>query len=193
MARSSRPRERTRRIPRLASLLAALALLAGLVPASALAAPNPDSCSASRAVPFSIPVPADMRTSGVHRFEWYSTWTNPDGSVGEGTSRNQILIDAAAPVYPNTVLLRIFRNTTLLADGSVVDVDAIRPDQQAQLYSAAYSLKADTVFLSSFRLWLRYETSKNRWTPFTELAPGPETSFCNQVTTAAWQKAYGWV
>jgi hypothetical protein len=183
---------RTRRIPRLTSLLAALVLVAGLVPASALAAPNEESCSASRAVPFSTPVPADMRTSGVHRFEWYSTWTNADGSVGEGTSRNQILIDAAAPVYPNTVLLRIFRNTTLLADGSVVDVDAIRPDQQAQLYAAAYSLKADTLFLSSFRTWLRYETSKNHWTPFVELARGPETNFCNQVTTSAWKKAYGW-
>ena len=139
--------------------LRALALLAGLVPATALAAPIPDSCSASRAVPFSIPVPADMRISGVHRFEWYSTWTNPDGSVaGRGTSRNQILIDAAAPVYPNTVLLRIFRNTTLLADGSVVDVDAIRLVRAAELYSRLLGHGRRRV-PASFRLWLRYGTS----------------------------------
>ena len=192
MARPSRPQVRTRRIPRLTGLLTALVVVAGLVPGSALAAPDEESCAAARAVPFSIPVPADMRTAGVHRFEWFSTWTNDDGSFGEATNRNQVVIDTAAPAYLNTVLLRIFRNTTLLADGSVITVDAIRPDQQAQLYGAAFSLKADTLFLSSFRMWLRYETSKNHWTPFVELERGPETNFCSQVTTSAWKKAYGW-
>ena len=84
------------------------------------------------------------------------------------------------------------RCPTLLADGSVIAIDMIQPDQQAQLYAAAFALPEDSLFLSSFRLWFRDQTSKNRWTPFIELAPGPETSYCNQVTTSAWKKAYGW-
>src|SRR5690349_8617836 len=83
------------------SLIALLAALAA--PSGAFALPSEESCAASTAVPFSLAVPDALRSAGTHRFEWYSTFTNSDGTPGEGTSENQVTIDARAPLYPNTV------------------------------------------------------------------------------------------
>ena len=179
-------------IRRFAWLLGAALALSAVLPQAALAVPREESCASLRAVPFSAPVPASMRTVGTHGFEWYSTFVDADGNLQEGTAENSITIDPTAPAYPNTVLLRLVRNTTLLSDGSVEVIDTMRPDQAATFYAAAFSTPDDTAFLDSFRTWLRYETSPGLWTDFVELRRGPVTNFCSQVTTAAWKKTYGW-
>jgi len=177
---------------RSARILAAALVLAAAMPAAALAKPSEFSCAAARAVPFSTSVPQDFRSPGVHGWEWYSEYDNADGTSGADLATNEILIDPAADAYPNTVLLRLFGRTTLLANGDVIGVDAMRPDQDARFYIAAYSIKGDTVFLDSFRTWFRYERAPGDWTAWVELERGPVTSFCNQVTKSAWKKAYGW-
>ena len=177
---------------RLAGILTLVAVTGLLFPGGALARPADDSCAALRAIPFSTAVPDAFRTAGTHRFEWLSTYANPDGTTVEDLVQNRIAIDPNVALYPNTVLLRLFRSTTLLASGEIVDVTAMNPAQDARFYIAAYSFHGDNLFLDSIRIWLRYETSRNRWSPWVELEAGPETSFCNQVTRSAWTKAYGW-
>ena len=177
----------------LATATATAAMFVGLLlPSAALAKPSDEACAAYRAIPFSTPVPDAMRTAGTHRFEWYSTFDNADGTTGDALAQNQIKIMPGTPLYPNNVLLRLFRNTTLLADGEVVTIDEMAPTQPATLYAAAYSFKGDDPFLSSFRTWIRYETSRNHWSAWTELSRGPATNFCNQVTNSMWKKTFGW-
>lgn len=176
---------------RLATILT-LVLAALALPGGALARPSDESCAAYRAIPFSTPVPDAFRTPGTHRFEYLSTYDNADGTSGEDLAQNQMAIVGNAPLYPNTVLLRLFRNTTLLPSGEIVALTEMNPAQSATFYIAAFSTHGDDVFLDSFRTWFRYETSRNRWTEWTELQRGPETNFCNQVTKSAWKKTYGW-
>lgn len=177
---------------RLATILTLAAMTAVIFPGAALAKPAEDSCAAYRAIPFSTPVPDAFRTPGIHRFEWLATYSNPDGSTAEDLVQNSIRIDPDAPIYPNTVLLRLFRSTTLLANGEWIEVTAINPAQVAVFYIAADSVHGDDLFLDSIRIWLRFETSRNRWSPWTELEAGPETSYCNQESISAWKRTYGW-
>jgi hypothetical protein len=177
---------------RLSTLLALAVLAAVSFPGGALARPSDESCAAYRAIPFSTPVPDAFRTAGTHRFEWLSSYQNFDGTSGEDLAQNQMTIASSAPLYSSTVLLRLVRNTALLPGGEVVEVTEMHPSQAAAFYIAAFSVHGDDVFLDSFRTWFRYETSKNHWTPWTELHRGPVTNYCNQVTTSAWKKSYGW-
>jgi len=180
------------RLSRIARVLAIVLVAAALLPSAAAAQSDAEWCSTLRAVPFAAAVPDAVRTPGRHRFEWRSTFLGPDGSPASETVGNEITIAAGVAPYPNTVLLRLVRNTTLLADGEVVAVTEMAPDQPAAFYAAAFGGPDERAFLDSFRLWLRYETAKNRWSPWVELPRGPETSLCSQVTSAAWQKTYGW-
>jgi len=177
---------------RIARVLALALVVAALLPSAAVARSDSAWCSELRAVPFAAAVPDEVRTPGRHRFEWRSTFLDPAGNPASETVGNEITIAVGAALYPNTVLLRLVRNTTLLADGEVVAVTEMAPGQPAAFYGAAFGGPDERAFLDSFRLWLRYETAKNRWSPWVELPRGPETSYCNQVTTAAWQKTYGW-
>lgn len=172
--------------------LAVVLVMAALLPTTAVARSESAWCSDLRAVPFAADVPDEVRTPGRHRFEWRSTFSNPDGSPASETVGNEITIVDGASLYPSTVLMRLVRNTALLADGEVVAVTEMAPDQPAAFYAAAFGGPDERIFLDGFRLWLRYETAKNRWSPWVELPRGPETSLCNQVTSAAWKKAYGW-
>ena len=132
-------------------LLAAFVLVvAGLLPATAAAAPREDSCAAYRALPFAMAVPADFRTVGTHQYERLATFLDPDGNLVTDITQNEITISAGAERYPNTVLLRLFRNTTLLDDFSVIDVDTMRPDQDAVFYSYVFSIAGDNLLFGSF-------------------------------------------
>jgi hypothetical protein len=105
---------------------------------------------------------------------------------------SQITIDSAAPAYPSSVLIRLFRNTTLLANGEEITVDAIRPTQDARLYVNVSWLKGDKFFTGEFKVFARYETSRNKWAAYQQVTAGPEQSFCVQFNDAIWRKNYGW-
>lgn len=178
---------------RVARVAAAGLLLVAMLPATASAAPSDESCSAYRAQSYVAAVPAAMRTAGTHRFEWSSRYTDLAGrSVEEGTITNQVTIDAAASAYPNTVLLRLTRNTTLTATGDVAVVTAMRPDQAANLYVNVSWFKSEPFFTGTFHLLVRYETSRNHWSAWQEMPVGPENNFCTEFTNAIWQRTYGW-
>jgi hypothetical protein len=169
-------------------------LLGAMIPATASAVQDPDTCAALRATTYTIPAPAGLRTPGTHRVQWKVDYT--DAYTGEriidDSIVNQITIDAAAPAYPNTVLIRLFRNTTLLAGGDDITVDSIRPTQDARLYVQVSWLKDDRFFTGEYKIFVRYETSKNKWAAYQQVTAGPEQSFCVQVNDAIWRKNYGW-
>jgi len=176
---------------RIIRVLALASLLLMLVPNSAAGAPSADSCAGGRAVPFSTEVPNAVREPGTHRFEWRSTFTDENGGLAEAFAQNQVKIVPGMTIYPNTVLLRLFRNTTLVS-GELMEVPEMSPNQPAVFYIAADSIKGDDVFLDSFRTWFRYESTRNHWSAWVELPPGPETNFCNQLNDAIWKKTFGW-
>lgn len=177
------------RIPLFTALLLAVA---GLLPAAAAAAPREESCASDKALPFAMELPAGMRTVGSHQFERLGTFVDPDGTVESDTAQNEVTISAAAENYPNTVLLRLFRNTTLLNDFSVIDVDTMRPDQDAVFYSYVFSIAGDELLFGTFHQYLRYETSPGVWTPYVEIIPGPLVSLCTQDRVADWKRSRGW-
>jgi hypothetical protein len=169
-------------------------LLVAVLPSGAAAVQDPDTCGANRATTFTIPAPAGLRTPGTHRVQWKAEYT--DAYTGEqivdDSIVNQVTIDTAAPAYPNSVLIRLFRNTTLLASGEEVTVDSIRPTQAARLYVNVSWLRGDKFFTGEFRIFVRYETSKNKWAAYQQVTAGPEQSFCVQFNSAIWRKNYGW-
>lgn len=186
----------TRRVPlgRVARILGVAMLLGAMVPASASAAQNPDTCGANRATTYTTPAPAGLRTPGTHRVQWKAEYI--DAYTGEpivdDSIVNQVTIDSAAPAYPNSVLIRLFRNTALLATGEEVTVDAIRPTQDARLYVNVSWLRGDQFFTGEFKIFVRYETSKNKWAAYQQVSASPEQSFCVQFNSAIWRKNYGW-
>lgn len=179
---------------RLLRIAAAALLLISTLPTVASAAQSLDSCGASRAQSYVADLPAALRTAGTHHFEWTSRYTDLAGQpVADGIVDNQITIDAAAPAYPNTVLLRLFRNTTLASDGSVALVSSMRPDQAAQLYVNVSWLKDQPFFTGTFHLLVRYDTGRNRWSDWVDMPAGPANSFCTEFTNAIWTRTYGWI
>jgi len=183
-----------RPVSRIAQIVGAALLLAAMLPAGAAAAQDPYSCGASKATTYTIPAPAGLRTSGTHRVQWKVEYT--DAYTGEqivdDSIVNQVTIDNAAPAYPNTVLIRLFRNTTILANGEVISVDSIRPTQDARMYVNVSWLKDDKFFTGEFKVSVRYETSKNKWAAYQQVTAGPEQSFCVELNDAIWRKNYGW-
>ena len=182
-----------RPVSRIARLLGSAMLLVAMLPAGAAAVQDPDTCGALRATAYTIPAPAGLRTPGTHRVQWKVEYT--DAYTGEqvvdDSIVNQVTIDTAAPAYPETVLIRLFRNTTLLA-GEEITVDAIRPTQAARMYVQVSWLRGDQFFTGEFRIFVRYETSKNKWAAYQQVTAGPEQSFCVQFNSAIWRKNYGW-
>ncbi len=181
-------------IRRLVGGLAASVMVAGALAGSVSAAPPPDRCASLTSTTYSSGVPDGLRTPGTHRVQWKSEYV--DAATGElvvdDSTVNQITIDAAAPAYPNTVLIRLFRNTTLLSDGSVIDVTSMRPTQAAALHVNVSWVKGDKFFVGDFVISYRYETSRNKWTAYQQVAASPDQSFCVEDTSAIWQKHYGW-
>ena len=115
---------------------------------------DPGSCGAQKGSAYTIPpLPAGMRTPGTHAVQWKSEYI--DAQTGElqvdDSIVNEITIDAAAPAFRNTVLVRLFRNTTIV-DCEVLDVDAIRPTQDARLYVNVSWAKDDQFFVGVFHL-----------------------------------------
>ena len=174
--------------------LISLVLATGLFPAVASAAQDPYSCGANTATTYTTDVPAGLRTIGTHRVQWKAEFT--DAYTGElvvdDSIMNQVTIDPAAPTYTNTVLIRLFRNTTLVAPGEAITVDAMRPAQDARMYVNVSWLKGDKFFTDSFKISFRYETSRNKWAPYQQVTAGPEQSFCVELNDAIWRKNYGW-
>ena len=105
---------------------------------------------------------------------------------------NRVTVDTAAPAYPNTVLIRLFRNTTLLAGGAVIAVDTIRPRQDARMYVNVSWLRDDKFYVGDFAISFRYETSKNKWSAYQRATAGPEQNYCVEGNDAIWRRAYGW-
>lgn len=182
------------RFTRIARIAGAAMLLAALLPGGASAVQDPNTCGANRATTYTAPAPAGLLTPGTHRIQWKAEFTDAytgERIVDDGIF-NQVTVDAAAPAYPNTVLIRLFRNTTLLPSGEVMTVDTIRPTQDARMYVNVSWLRADKFFTGEFLISFRYETSKNKWSAYQRATAGPEQSFCVELNDAIWRKSYGW-
>jgi len=179
---------------RIAQIVGAAMLLAAMLPAGVSAVQDPYSCGASKAATYTTPAPAGLRTAGTHRIQWKAEFT--DAYTGENvvddSIMNQVTFDAAAPAYPNAVLIRLFRNTTLLASGDVISVDSIRPTQDARMYVNVSWAKDDRFFTGEFRMSFRYETSKNKWSAYQQVTASAEQSLCVELNDAIWRKNYGW-
>lgn len=182
------------RLGRLARLLAAASLVALVLPASVAAAPSPDQCASNRAITFSANVPDGLRTVGTKNVQWRATFT--DAATGElivdDGFINQVTIDSAAPIYPNNVLIRLFRSTTILANGDVIFVSTINPAQPARMHANVSWLPDEKFFTGNFVFDFRYETKNNHWSSWYPATAGPETSFCPELTKAIWKQNYGW-
>ena len=68
----------------------------------------------------------------------------------------------------------------------------IRPTQAARMYVNVSWLRGDQFFTGEFKVFVRYETSKNKWAAYQQVTAGPEQSFCVQFNSAIWRKNYGW-
>lgn len=180
----------------LATLRVALvgSLLVLALPAAVSAAPADDACAALRAQTYTATLPSGARTTGTHRVQWKSSYTDLASGelVVDDSIVNAYTIDPSAPAYPNDVLIRLFRNTTILASGEVIDVTAIRPTQEARLYVNVSWLRDEPFFTGAFRLWYRYETTKNHWSSYVELPASAVQSFCVEGTSSIWKRGYGW-
>jgi hypothetical protein len=172
--------------------VALVVLVMSAFPMAAAAMPSEENCAAYRALPFAMAVPDDLRTPGTHRIERYSTFVDEDGNLQEATAENAITINPAADAYTGTVLLRLFVNTTLLPDGEVALIDEMRPDQAAMFYAYAFNIAGEDGFFDSFRMWLRYETTPDTWSPWVEIDPGPLTPLCTQDRVSNWKRSFGW-
>jgi hypothetical protein len=174
-----------------ALFLAAGIAIGMIAPATAVAAPSPDSCAAETSAAHTMAVPAGMRTAGVHRFERRFTHILTDGSTADGgTAASEITIDAAAPTYRN-VQLRVVRNDGSLADGTIVrGIGAMRPDQVAAFYSQVSWAKSEPVVTVLEEL--RYEIRRNQWTGWIEVPNGPSHSLCVEARDSIILKSFGW-
>ena len=165
------------------------------MPGGAAAAPADEQCAALAAQTYTAPLPAGARTVGTHRIQWNAVYTDiVTGDVVEDDSIiSAITIDPSATAYPNTVLVRLFRNTAILAGGEVVDVQAIRPTQDARLYVNVSWLRDEPFFApGTFRLAYRHETTRNHWSAYAELPSSPVQSLCVESTSSIWKRGYGW-
>jgi hypothetical protein len=186
---ASRPR-----LGRFARVIGAGMLLAAILPAAASAAPSPDQCASNRAITFSATVPDGLRTVGTKDVQWRATFTEAATGqllVDDGIF-NEVTIDPAAPIYPNNVLIRLFRSTTILANGDIIFVPAMNPAQPARMHANVSWLPDEKFFTGPFVLDFRYETKNNHWSAWYPTTAGPETSFCPELTKAIWKQNYGW-
>lgn len=168
---------------------ASLAIVALLLPASAVAAPIEGSCASERAVQFTTDVPSELRTAGSHRFEYHITFTNPDGTLGEAYTENAITFQVGAQPYEGNVLLRLFRNWGRLPDGTLSkSVTTIDPAQAAVFYAFVSTAPDDT---TTYAMSVRWETRKNHWSDWRALASSPSTSAC-VANDGLTRMAFGW-
>jgi hypothetical protein len=181
------------RLPRsrLGRVVAAGLLLVALVPAPVSATPSPDQCASNRAVQYSAPVPVGLRTVGTHGIQWKIQFTDvlTGDVVVDDQVFNQLTIDPAAPAYPDNVLVRLVRNTTILKGGEVIAVDAMRPTQAALMHAQVSWLTAEPL---SAVVAFRYQTARNRWSDYQTVAAGPTVTLCVETNNGIWRKTYGW-
>src|SRR3954453_3342818 len=181
------------RLPRsrLGRVVAAGLLLVALVPAPVSATPSPDQCASNRAVQYSAPVPVGLRTVGTHGIQWKIQFTDvlTGDVVVDDQVFNQPPIDPAAPAYPDNVLVRLVRNTTILKGGEVIAVDAMRPTQAALMHAQVSWLTAEPL---SGVVGFRYQTPRNRWSDYQTVAAGPTVTLCVETNNGIWRKTYGW-
>ena len=174
-------------------LFGALAIASLLVPQSALASPSEGSCAADRGFVYTMPLPAAMRTPGVHGVRWHNEFIDPGGVLQVTDTEHQIEIVPGAPLYAGEVLVRFFSTWGALP-GREVDfhVQQIDPGQPASLYVASGFLngypKAETD-----RLWVSWETTPGVWTDRLELQHGPETNFCALNFSSVFRRSFGWI
>lgn len=164
------------------------------LPSAALAAPAPDACAGNRAITYTAPVPDGLRTVGTKRVQWRAEYT--DAATGElvvdDAPINNLVVDAAAAIYENPVLIRLFRSTTILADGTVITVPAINPSQVARMYVNVSWVTGEPFFTGTFVESFRYEVARNRWSDWLPTTASAVQSFCTEQTKAIWKKGYGW-
>jgi hypothetical protein len=182
------------RLALVARLAGAALILASVLPSAALAAPSPESCAAYRAVTYSASVPQGLRAEGTKLVQWRSVFT--DAATGELVVDdgifNEVTFDADAPLYPNDVLIRLFRSTTILAGGEVITVDAIDPAQPARMHVNVSWEPGGRFYTGDMEISFRYEIRNNRWSEWYATTMGPEQSFCTENTRAIWKKGVGW-
>jgi hypothetical protein len=142
---------------------------------------------------YSAALPAGLRTPGTHTIQWRATWTDIETGelVVDDSIVRDVTIDPAAPAYPGTVLVRLFRNTALLPSGDV-EVDALRPDQAALLHVSVSWLRTEPFFSGAFVMEFRYQPSPGTWSPYQALGTSSEQSFCPELQKAVWHRNYGW-
>jgi hypothetical protein len=187
-----RTRHSTQHLMTLSRVAAALVLLVAVLPAPAAAVQNPDSCGAGKGTSFTMPLPAGMRSPGVHQVDFRGVYTDAaTGEVVDESIVNDITVDAGAPAYPGSVLVRLFRSTAIV-NGEVIEVEAIRPNQDARLYVNVSWLKDDKFFVGPFRMFVSWESTPGTWSAYEEMPAGPAQSFCTELTKAIWKKGYGW-
>lgn len=160
---------------RVITVLGAVALLAA-VPASALAAPDPSSCAAFRNVNFVMNLPVGYWPAGTGGVEYILTFVDADGTSFSFDNAHYFQVDASSVAYRGNVLIRLFSNSGMLADGSIdFDVQSIRPSQPTELliqefFDKGISAARDTVVARTFR--------NGQWGDWMQLPQGPETSGC---------------
>lgn len=179
---------RTRRL----ALTISLVLAAALGGPAASTAAQPEGCGAERGRSFTLAVPDELRTLGVHRFQFLVSGTDLDGSPFSFTTDNQIEVTAAAPSYEN-LHLRLVRNRGLLADGSVdPDVHTMTPSQPAAFYAQISGPREIEPSIASAVMDVRWETRRSKWSTWTSVPGGQMNSFCIQQNDGVLRKSFGW-
>jgi hypothetical protein len=178
-----------RRVALLAGLL--LALCAAL-PAHALAAPSDESCAAYASLTYTMPIPSEMRTVGVHHIDWHNTFVDENGDPQVFDAESQIEVAAAAPSYDGQVLLRLFSNWAAQpgADANF-DVEVINPQQRASFYVVSTYLRGTPNALTD-AMSIRWEGVQGFWSDWISLPRSPERSFCEENFRSLFTKAHGW-
>ena len=160
---------------RVMTALGAVALLAA-VPAGALAAPDPSSCASVRVVNFVMNLPVGYWPAGTGGIEYIITVVDADGNSFPFDNFHDFQVDPGSVAHRGNVLIRLFSNWGMLADGSIdFDVQSIRPSQPTELliqefFDKSISAARDTVVARTFR--------SGQWGAWMQLPQGPETSGC---------------
>jgi hypothetical protein len=162
---------------RVISALAAVALLT-LAPAGATAAPDPSSCASFRNVYYVMDLPAGYWPAGAGPVgvEYIFTIVDAAGNSFPFQNAHYFQVDANSVAYRGNVLIRLFSNFGMLADGSVdFDVQSIRASQPTELmvqefFDKGTNVALDTVIARTFR--------NGQWGDWTQLPQGPSTTVC---------------
>jgi len=177
---------------RFALVAVSLLALSTALPASALAAPRDDSCAAYASLTYTMPIPSDMRTVGVHHIDWHNTFVDENGDPQVFDTVSQIEVAAGAPSYAGQVLLRLFSNWAAQpGEDANFDVEVINPQQPASFYVVSTYLRGTPNALTD-AMSIRWETAPGVWSDWISLPRSPERSFCQETFRSLFMKAHGW-